>query len=251
MNRKLVLRIILVIILITIGIIILLSIRKRYNKLVISDSKWNDIINSRTLNTNIKLDNIMFNDYNLIIDEQNSTIYYSIVESKNKYNPKIKYEDNDLKIAFSDKLNSNNIKLIIYNDNYYHIYNLVVTDLPMINISYNEDNLGRKIPIKLYLFDNHIDAYARVMKSDGKLVIIENNKEYRFSLMKESLGHNERKNNISIFGMEKHNEYVLRNTEEINHDRHVNLFINNEYMGVYALGYIEERRMNPNGPIKK
>ena len=71
------------------------------------------------------------------------------------------------------------------------------------------------------------------------------NKEYGFSLRKESLGHNERDNPISIFGMDKQNEYLIKVTNVINdRDKYVIVFINNKYMGLYTFSHNKERRID-------
>ena len=249
MNKKIVLKIILVLTIISIGIIIIFNIKKRYNKYVISDTKWDNIINNKIESTNIKIDNIKFNDYSLLVDEKNNTIYYSIININGKYNPKINYKmDDNLKLVFKGSLKEDNAKVMIYNDTNYRIYDLVVTDLPIININYKEEDLNKRIPIEIYIFDNHIDAYARVIKSDGMLIIIEEGKEYRFSLKQESLGHNNRDNKISILGLPKHHEYLLNQNSN---GKYVNLFMNNEYQGTYSLDYVEERKVMPNGSIEK
>ena len=198
-----------------------------------------------------RIESIEFNDYNLLINEENNTIYYSVVDIKNKYNPLIKYKTNKkVNIIINDnitdeKLEENNsLKIMIYNNKEYRIYNLVVTKYPILSIKYEENN-KRKIDADIYVFDNYVNSAQRVLKSDGILRIIEENKEYSFSLKKESLGHNTRENHISIFGMEKENEYLIKAVNTINEkERYVQLFINNEYKGIYTFGHNEERRID-------
>ena len=121
----------------------------------------------------------------------------------------------------------------------------MVTNYPLLNINYSEKNNKKRLPIELELFDNHVDSTQKVVKSRGMLNIVEDNNEYRFSLIKESPGHNERENNISIFGMEKHDEYVLLKTDEKdNNEKYVQLFINKKYIGVYSLKYIDNRNID-------
>ncbi len=83
-----------------------------------------------------------------------------------------------------------------------------------------------KINMDLESFDNHVNSSHRVIKSKGKLVIIEDNKEYSFSLKKESLGRNSRDNYISIFGMEKRDEYIIKKVNNTyDYERYVSFFI--------------------------
>ena len=52
---------------------------------------------------------------------------------------------------------------------------------------------------------------------------------------------NERKNEISIFGMDRQDEYILR--KDSSEGQKVELFINHEYLGIYSLNHRVERRM--------
>ena len=213
--------------LVLILIILLIKPRSRYDKYIISSNKWNDIISNKN-SGNIKLDSIKFNDYNLLIDEDNSNIYYSIVDSNSKYNPLVSYKNNKYKIAFNNKLTEEgSIQVLVYNDKNYQIYNLIVTNMPILNVTYNEDKINkRKIPVDVYLFDNDVGTSNKVLKSKGDLSII---------------------NDISIFGMDKHNEYVLKVSKTS--DKYINLFINNKYVGKCSLKHLE-RNIN-NEPRKK
>lgn len=245
MNKKWLLGIILLLTFLAITIVIVLKFSVKYNKLVVNETEWNNIINSRKESTSIYLENIEFNDYDLQIDNKNNTIYYSIVDLNNKYNPSIKYKANKkVSIAINDKITEDmlekteSLKIMIYNNNEYKIYSLVVTNYPILSVTYkNQNSQKNNINIDIYLFDNHVDSPQRVLKSDGKLKIIEEDKEYSFSLKKESLGHNERKNHISVFGMEKRDEYLIKVTDTTNEkEKYVHFFINGEYKGLYTFG---------------
>ena len=252
MNKKWLLGIILALTIFSIVIILVLSHKIRYNKLVVNSDKWNNIINGKNINAGISLESIEFNDYNLLIDEENSIIYYSVVDVKNKYNPSVKYTLNGKKIniAFNREISdevledADTLKVILYDDDSYRIYNIVATKYPILNISYNGE-YRKKMNIKLEVFDNYVNSPNRVLKSDGELKVIEENKEYVFSLKKESMGHNERKNHISIFGMEKQNEYLIKAIDTTSKEtKYVQFFINNEYKGLYTFGHNEGRRID-------
>ena len=261
MNKKWLLVPILVLTGLAIGIILVLKLNTKYNKLVISEDKWNNIISSKNMSTSISLNNIKFNDYNLLIDEENSVIYYSIINVKNKYNPSIDYILNNkkIKIAINKKLNdevlenTDILKIMLYDNTSYRIYALVATNYPILNVTYKgEENNKKKVDIEAYLFDNHVDSPIRVLKSDGKLKIIEEDREYSFSLKKESLGRNERENYVSIFGMEKSDEYLIKVANIINDkEKYVRFFINNKYKGIYSLRYNEERSVDNFGRNKE
>ena len=253
MNKKLLFGVILILTCVTIVVIVLIKFNVRYNKLIINSNEWNSIINNRSISTSIALEDIEFNDYSLLIDNEHSIIYYSVVNSNKKYNPSVKYvTNNKTNIVVNDSITdaklelTDSLKIMIYNDKEYRIYNLVVTNYPILNVIYKDvNNDKKKVSIELELFDNHVDSPQRVLKSDGYLRIINENQEYSFSLIKESLGHNKRENYISIFGMEKRDEYIIKKVDNsVNNERYVWLFINNKYNGLYSLGPKEERRID-------
>ena len=250
MNKKWLLGIILVLTCLAIIFIIILKFGVRYNKLIIKEENWNSIISNRNMSTSLKFENIEFNDYDLLIDEENSTIYYSIVNSNKKYNPSLKYKANSkVNIAINDSITDdkidqeNDLKIMLYNDNSYRIYSLVTTNYPILNVTTNNEfNDKNKANALIYLFDNHVDSPMRVLKSDGKFKIIKENSEYSFSLKKESVGHKTRENHISIFGMEKIDEYLIKKASTTNQqEKYVQLFINSEYKGLYSFGHKEGR----------
>ena len=233
-------------------LIIMLNPSHHYNYLSVSETKWNSIKESRRENKNLVLNDIRFNDYKLIIDEKNNTLYYSLVnDSQNKYNPKVEYSaSKNTKLAIlSDEIieekvkNNYQFKIMIYNEKEYHIYNLKCTDLPILNISYNKDEeiKEKNIPMEMYLFDNLSNIPNKITISRGK--VKKNEDEYIFSLHMLTPGKNKRDNKISILNMKPNSEYILTaiNNEpenETNKKYRVELFLNNEYKGVYSLQYI-------------
>ncbi len=252
MNKKVLLAIILVLTALAIAIILILKSTLSYNEIIVDEGTWNSIINNRDISTDINLDEIEFNDYNLIIDNESNIIYYSVVDTSKKYNPSIKYKSNQkVSIAVNKNLNDDeldkedSIKIIIYNDNEYRIYTLIATKYPTLSVTLNESTTNKKKPtFSIELFDNYVDSSQRVLKSDGMFKTIEENKTYSFSLHKQSLGNNKRENNISVFGMEKRNEYILNKEEDTSEDKkYVRVFVNNKYIGIYSLNF-RERKIN-------
>lgn len=242
-------------------LILFLDPSARYNKKFVTQDKWNNIISTRTENKKLTFDIIDFNDYNLIINEKGNMIYYSLVnDSDNKYNPIVSFksQDSSAKIAIledeitDEKVKSDyKFKIMIYNNSEYHIYNLVCTDFPILNISYKLDaeSKQKNIPMKMYLFNNLSSNTNRVTISDGKFKIKEDG--YSFSLNMMTPGKNIRENRISILNMKPSNEYILTKTlEEENQapdettnvkNNRVALFINSEYQGIYTLSHKVER----------
>lgn len=268
MNKNKILLPVIVFTAIIIILIILLNPSHEYNKLIVSESKWNNIKESRIENEKLILEDIKFNDYKLIIDEKNNTLYYSLVnDSSNRHNPDISYNANNknVKLAvLSEKItdekvkNNYQFKIMIYDEKQYHIYNLKCTELPILNISYNKDEeiKQKNIQMEIYLFDNLSNIPNKITISSGKIKMNEDN--YIFSLHMLTPGKNKRDNKVSILNMRPNSEYILTkisNTSDnlqeqedsinIESKKHrVELFLNNEYKGVYSLGHIQEK--NPN-----
>ena len=264
MKRKKILIPIIIFTAIIIFLIIFLNPSHRYNKISVAENKWNSIKDARTENDNLVLEDIEFNDYNLIIDEKNNTLYYSAVnDGKNKYKPSVSYstQDKNVKLAIlSDEITDEKVKseykfkIMIYNVTEYHIYDLICTDLPIVNIRYKEDvgNKQKKIPMEIYVFNNLANTPNKITISIGELEIQEDN--YIFSLNMLTPGKNIRDNKISILNMKPNSEYILTtitNNEETTEEtiekskdaknHRVELFINNEYKGVYSLGYVQTK----------
>ena len=258
MSRRKILIPIIVFTTIIIILIIVLNPSNKYSQLSINESKWNSIKQARIENKNLILEDIIFNDYKLIIDEKNDTLYYSLVnDSKNKYNPNVSYSANDKNVKLAvlldeiidEKVKNNyQFKIMIYNEKEYHIYNLKCTNLPILNISYNrnEDINQKNIPMEIYLFDNLSNIPNKITISSGKVKMNEEN--YIFSLYMLTPGKNKRDNKLSILNMKPNSEYILTpinndQENEANRKHRVQLFLNNEYKGIYSIGYINERNM--------
>ena len=255
MSRRKILIPLIIFTIIIIIVIIMLNPSNKYSKLSINESKWNSIKQTRIENKNMILEDIVFNDYKLIIDEKNEILYYSLVnDSQNKYNPNVTYSTNykNVKLAVlldeitDEKVKSNHqFKIMIYNEKEYHIYNLKCTDLPILNIRYNrnEEIKQKNIPMEIYLFDNLSNIPNKITISSGKVKMNEDN--YIFSLHMLTPGKNKRDNKLSILNMKPNSEYILTpiNNDQQNEKHKVQLFLNNEYKGVYSIGYINEKNM--------
>ena len=249
MNKNKILILIIAVIVAVLIAIMLISLNpnNRLKAISVGIDKWNSIQLSRTENVNLKLIDIKFDDYKLIIDEKNNTIYYSVINNnKNKYNPIVSYvtDFDNVKIAFlSDEITDEKVKssyefkVMIYNDKDYHIYNLICTDFPILNIRYDKANVNEEkaIPMEMYLFNNLTNMPNKITISGGKIKINDNN--YTFSLHMITPGKNKRDYVISILNMKPKSEYTLveadTEAEDVNHK--VMLFLNNEYKGKYNI----------------
>ncbi len=292
MNRKILLVLIIVFSLIGISFTIFLHPRLQFDTLTISEEEWNQIVQGRE-EGDLSLVYLKFNDYNLIIDEQNSKVYYSLIgTSSNKFSPFVSYKASSYGTQISilndeitdDKImNNHEFKVLVYNDTNYKTYGLYCTTFPMINVVY-DDSLNEQehnIPMSIHLFNNNANGINRVVKSDGilnKVAMEDGTYNYRFSLVMTTTGNNERENVISLLQMQPSNEYFLnlinvgQNNSPIRNnmrtpramnkipfrisgdnmpdsnrknEKNVELFINNEYIGLYSLGYDIDVRLRP------
>ena len=281
MNRKRLLVIILVFTLTFVGIISFLRFRSYYNRHVLSSGKWNNIISSRKEDNKLILSSLKFQDVSLLYDSENKTYYYSYVDSSKKFNPSISYQSSDsIKVAFSDKITQDkneknyDYQILIYTKDKYSIYHLVVTGLPILNFDFDVDSMtgNKKNSVAMTLYDNHSNAFHKIVHSSCDIIVTSNEtskKDFTFSLIQDSLGHNERENNISILGMMQHSEYVLNSmsddpdlirnifTTNLWNDtynptpekyQYVEVFLNHQYYGLYTLGYNVERESLRLGP---
>lgn len=290
MNKKIAQFLLIIITFLLLYFVIFISGDKyKYEDLFINETKWNNIIESKKYNNDLKITNIKFNNYDLFLS--NNTWYYSIIEkSSNAYNPIITYKTDksskvyilENKITEKSIENNEKIKLIVYNDSEYNIYNIICTTLPILNINYDSNKILEKdndIKMDMYLFDNRYNASQRTILSEGLIQLRGNTSlvypkvGYKLSLTKESLGDNKRNNNISLLGMRQDDDWILysgyndqekiRNvfSSKLWYDscasnnnfgikngteyKYVELFFNNEYWGLYALGMpIDEKTID-------
>ena len=254
MSRKKLL-ILIIFITIVIGIIIaFMNYSTKFKKLQIDQTKWEEIISKRKENDDAKIEKIEFNGYSLIIDEEADKIYYSLInESSNKYSPDVDFETSSEEYSLAileDPITdakikeSHEFKLMIYNNEYYHVYSLICTDLPMLNITFDKmvqrpkqagDKLlnektsqtsanneiqstnnvqkGEKGPMRMWLFNNQSNSTNRVTISEGKMKKNKDSDSYNISLEYLTLGNNIRENEISILNMEPSSKYLLNTLE--------------------------------------
>ena len=247
MNRKgLLITIIVLTILITIMMCIF-NFTTNYVRIGINENEWNKITSSRQEDKSLKIDELFFNDYRVIIDEDDSKIYYSLInESHLKYNPDISYTLSDkscklvaLDTPITDELIHSNyeFKMMIYNGTSYRIYNLICTDFPIVSVHYNDQDKNKNKQTGFYIFDNLGQKTNRVTITEGKFRQIDDN-TFTLSFMMMSLGNNQRENKISIFNMGPNSNYLLEkevSNSQIDKALKVLLFTNDNYQGIYTL----------------
>ena len=253
MNRKKLFNVITIFTIIIIIGLLITTKTQSYNNLNISKKKWDSILEKREENLDLEIENIRFNEYDLIVDNNSNKIYYSIINNNDSsYNPNVSYKTNKKTklVILKDELDESKIgthefKIMIYNDSSYRIYTLVCTRFSVLNITNKEKESTRKkqnILMKIYFFNNLQNSSNRIIRSDG-LLNVENNDNYKMHLEVLSPGRNIRDNVISIMDMEPSSRYTLTRVDVLEENQNINtkntrlleLFIDNQYRGIYKI----------------
>jgi hypothetical protein len=254
----------------------------RLERLKASEEQFNIIAQNRTESENQLLEKLFFDGEALFFDKENKTFYYSVTEGDgDAYNPYVRKEasNNNVKLSFcGDNItsetirNNEDIKIIAYDEEHYEEYRLKCTTLPMMNIDCQTDiDEENKAPMVISLYDNRKGAAQKTTVSEGTIHLRGGStmsypkKAYKLSLTQNSLGNNERNNNVSLLGMRQDDDWILypayndqekiRNVFSANlwkytcaednslgvdngmEYKYIELFMNGEYWGLYALGY--------------
>ncbi len=171
------------------------------------------------------------------------------------------------------------ISFLLYTDKSYARFTLKCTTLPLMNIEYDGGEIGEDMAaMHMTLFDNADGAVKRVAVSDGTIHVRGNTttafpkKGYRLSLVTDSAGNHTRSNQVSLLGMRQDDDWILypayNDQEKVRNVfcanlwkascaddnalgvdtgteyKYLELFMNGEYWGLYALGYpIDEKQL--------
>lgn len=253
---------------------ILASTQKKMNDYLVVEEDYSEIINTRSINN--KLDADIFFDGHRLIKDNNNYLYYSLIENRaSSYNPNVSIDD-DYNIAIrgcllNDELIKCNIhfNVLVYSSDEYKEYELVFTTLPILcfDTKNNEQITEEDIDGNLYLFDNRENIKRREIESNALFHIRGSSskqfdkKPYKISL----ISNQNEKNKIELLGLRYSDEYILNamytDKEKIrevfssnlwyescaNNNslgitngfkyEYVELLINGEYQGLYALGF--------------
>ena len=229
----------------------------------------------RTETWDLLVTEISIDQFPLMYDCLEDRWFYSISENaRNRSDPFISYEVQGglsaVKLAFDGSGMEG--RLLAFTEDSYHLYHLVTTTLPLINIEHHHDiPYSDEVPMTMTLFDNRANAERAVITSDGTIHLRGNSTavypkhSYKMTLTTRSDGRSTRPNNLSLLGMRQDNDWQLyaayndqekirnvfssnlwfetcaRNNrlglENGNEYRYVELFLNHEYTGLYALGF--------------
>ncbi len=259
MKKELVIIIILTIFIVLISLYFGIFSSSRYVSNLIDNDKWNEIIKthekSEDLIKNLKFDN------ELLLYDSSGMYFYSLIN----YEPNIYYKSvgKHAKVAFkktiTDELIENNeaLEMLIYTKDKYDVKSIIVTKLPILNLTYSSDDLDEYVDMKFSMFDNEISAKIEehgLIKYRGASTLIFPKKSFRITL----------DNSYNILGLRDDEDLILyaayNDQEKIrnafsselwysingvgNTYKYIELFINNEYEGLYAISYpIDEKAL--------
>lgn len=256
--------------------------RNLYSELCISETQKQEIVDSRVPAEMSLFTEILFDEYELMIDTGGNRLFYSLIENSNSaYNPYVEWvsEVENVNVAIVGSTISDEIiaagkeyEVLFYTDEEYQIAKLVFTTLPLLRIDFDGDMGDEDTkPFTFKLFDNRQQTTQRVINAEGEIRIrgrytrIFPKDGYRITLYEDSLGGNRRERDVSLLGMRKDGDWLLyagyNDAEKIrnvfssnlwkqscaaNNDlgidngmeyRYVELFLKEQYWGLYALGY--------------
>ena len=254
-----------------------------FHGLVVSQSEWTEIMTEREETDEDLVSSLNFDGQNLAYDKSENRWLYSIVDgSSTAYDPIIRMKGAAKKVVvLSEELSEEMVeksevrKLMAYTDDAYRVYDLAVTTLPIVNLDYDgELTLTSEQTGQMKVFDNRSGAKQRVTISDmavhkrGGVSLKADKPSLKVSLTMESLGRNKRKNFLSLLGMRQDDDWVLYSAiDTVNnvfssnlwdeasaennslgvHNgyeyKYVELIVNGEYEGLYALGYRPDEKM--------
>jgi len=166
---------------------------------------------------------------------------------------------------------------IFYNEDNYCVHKIRCTFLPLMNIDCDEEITDVETVMNMRLYDNRAQCTNRDVSSEGFIRIRGGNtrsfpkKPLKISLIHDKQGDNYSNSNISLLGMRKDDDYILypayNDAEKVRNVfsqnlwynscnnnnlygittgieyKFLELFINGEYSGLYALGYTPDEKM--------
>ena len=261
----------------------------RSANLLISEADFQSLIQNRKETNKKLLTKVTINNFPLFYDELKSRWFYSTPADPNPSDFSIGYTgiSDELKIALIKSADSGTSETIIaYTGTEYRLYPLVFTTLPIIRIECETANIWKTpLPIKFTLFDNRIGIRQPLIVSDGLIHSRGNTTNifpkisYRLILTAHTTGEETKENQQSLLGLRndgdwmlypgyvdqekvrnvfssnlwfhscaENNEFGLKNGNEY---RYAEMFINDQYWGLYALGYpIDSKQMGIHADIK-
>ena len=228
------------IILLTISLLVLIvglsqKPANRKKNLMLDQASFAKLSQSRTPSDKNMFEQILFDDLPLIIDSLENRAYFTYSSNSDQplqFNPLITFKsDEKLQVSFLDKelswesiARNETSPFIVYTENEYQQFELVITTLPLVEISLNHPPEDPDMPIPDYdvygsitILDNQNtkSILNKVFQSDvvchmrGATTRSYPQNSYRLSLKYDSLGINERNNQKSLLGMDWDDDWIL------------------------------------------
>ena len=227
--------------------------------------------------SNYDLIELKYKDMNIPYDIKSNRYYF--IENKDGNNIEIFY-GKKIEIKLIIENNKDLIKIIAYNKTRYKIYNIYISNFPLVNINLSDKTKYEELIKKDYsygeitIWDNKsnnkklniINEYAK-FKQRGNSSLTYNKKNY--TVMFTNLKSGEKKDMPNLLGLDNNNSFVLNSLYEDNSKirdklsleswniingnykntslEYVEVFINNEYYGLYGLSPL----INENSIIDK
>lgn len=262
---------------------------KRFNDFVVSEEKYNAILETHNESKNSLISELILNKSPLFLDDMDGIFYYSMPDDGSKaYNPVIKIipQGKKVSIAIKQKKITNNlikeneaVDFVVYTDNYYSEYRIKCTTLPIMNIDVEDEITEKDVQMSMQLFDNREGVVQKVIGSSGLIHVRGGSTKsypklgYKITLTDHLPNDRIQKNKCSLLGMRQDDDWILyaayndqekiRNVFSSNlwmetcgmdnsfqiengmRYEYVELFLNGQYWGLYALGYpIDDLQMN-------
>ena len=261
-----------------------ISNKYHFSDILLTEAEILQIQNSRKESSKELLTGISINNFPLIYDETQNGWFYTSSDRKQFPELPIDFSasENGVRIAVPAQADpGHSVPMIAYTDEEYKTYSLVFTSLPLITIDCETTDIpyNSSLPVRFTLYENNAEARQPVIYSDGTIHLRGNGtrlypkKPYRITLTAQSIGNSLRENRTSLLGMRKDGDWLLnpayvdqeriRNVFSSNlwfnscagdnifhikngmEYRFVELFLNQQYWGLYALGYpADARQMN-------
>lgn len=259
--------------------------RHRYPDLLISGQEYSGIKKNRSETDRDLITEIRINEQKLFCDVSQKRWFYSLPSDINIDKLTLDYKSKEPGVALAiENTGSPNgtIPVIAYTQNEYKEYGLVLTTLPLLRIECENTEIKENdVPIRLTLIDNKTSAKKAVTNSDGLMHVRGKStkryekKSFRLTLTRKNFRGEWEENDQSLLGLRSDGDWILyslfyeNEQEKIrnvfssnlwfnscaeNNDfnikngmeyRYLELFLNDRYWGLYALGYpIDKKQMN-------
>lgn len=225
---------------------------KTVSELSVSETEWAQICAGRQQTESPLLTELTLNGYPLLLDEENSCFYYSMIEdAPTAADPQVRCPG-AVQVAFrggpvtaQSVADAQPLQVLAYDDQQYRVYSLVCTTLPLLSVRHTqvradidpEQWVGD--PVEFYLFDNRAKAAQRVVSTFGVAHVRGNSSRnypkqgYRLTLLENSLGNNVREYNVSLLGMRQDGDWLLYAAYN-DHEKVRNVFSSNLWMETCA-----------------